>query len=847
MEGVRIVHNEDGAPVVIYSSNAELDVLEIENIDGYPVQHDIEEGESSEIQVIGTLPSGTIDVDIDSAGTTTKFVGPYTYADINVPAGSATTPDTTITANPTIEIDTETGEIYAYVSQDETITPDVVEGWVDSGTEGTITVEGEATEQLTLCDSDDLSVTILDQKNQFFKLKGTSITAAAGYYPSDTTKTKAIAEADLSRTGTLSIDSSGNTVMHVTPKEHGMVYTCEEYDISGQQLLIQNATTITPTKSEQTAVAANKYTLGAVKVGPIPDDYIIPEGSQTITSNDTYDVTELAEVVVNVSGGGSPTLQSKTVTPTESVQTVTADDGYDGLDEVEVEAISSTYVGSGITQRTSSDLTALGATVSAPAGYYSSSASKSVASGSAATPATTITANPSISVSSGGLITATASASQSITPTVSEGWVSSGTAGTVTVSGSNTSQLSTQAAATITPSTSQQTAVASGKYTTGNVVVDPIPSQYIIPSGTDEITVSSSGTVTEDVTSYASAEITVPSGSATTPTTSITANPSISVSSGGLITASVSASQSVTPTVSSGWVSSGTSGTVSVSGSNTSQLSTQAAATITPTTSQQTAVAAGKYTTGAVVVDPIPSQYIVPTGTIQIPSNGTGIDVSQYATADVSVSGGNIGEILDGSVTSVSESTITNLRHSVLRACSQLVSVNFPNVTTLGSYDFYQCTSLTSVNLPKAKNEASNSLYGCTSLQSITLPALTRCGTNFMQGCSSLTTVDLGVCNRFGGNTFNGCLNLNVLILRLDTVVALSSTNVFTNTPFASGGTGGTIYIPKSLYDHLGDNSSSDYKYATNWSTIQGYGTITWAKIEGSQYENYYADGTPIS
>ena len=90
----------------------------------------------------------------------------------------------------------------------------------------------------------------------------------------------------------------------------------------------------------------------------------------------------------------------------------------------------------------------------------------SVPSGSATTPATTITANPSISVSSGGLITATASATKSVTPTVSAGYVSSGTAGTITVSGSNTSQLTTQAAQTIYPSTSDQT-IASGKYLTG--------------------------------------------------------------------------------------------------------------------------------------------------------------------------------------------------------------------------------------------------------------------------------------------------------------------------------------------------------------------------------------------
>lgn len=73
--------------------------------------------------------------------------------------------------------------------------------------------------------------------------------------------------------------------------------------------------------------------------------------------------------------------------------------------------------------------------------------------GSATTPATTITANPTISVNNSGLITASVSKSQSVTPTVSAGYVSSGTAGTITVSGSNTSQLTTQAAQTIHPST----------------------------------------------------------------------------------------------------------------------------------------------------------------------------------------------------------------------------------------------------------------------------------------------------------------------------------------------------------------------------------------------------------
>lgn len=124
------------------------------------------------------------------------------------------------------------------------------------------------------------------------------------------------------------------------------------------------------------------------------------------------------------------------------------------------------YTGS-IATKTSSNMTVSGATVTAPAGYYASSASKSVASGSAQTPATTITATPSLSINnSTGVVTATVSTSQNVTPTVSAGYVSSGTAGTVTVSGSDTLELNVQAAATITPGTSNQT-IAAGTYLTG--------------------------------------------------------------------------------------------------------------------------------------------------------------------------------------------------------------------------------------------------------------------------------------------------------------------------------------------------------------------------------------------
>lgn len=54
--------------------------------------------------------------------------------------------------------------------------------------------------------------------------------------------------------------------------------------------------------------------------------------------------TGLEEILASVNalpeaGGGTPTLQEKTVTPTLSEQTVTYDAGYDGLSKVTVAAV----------------------------------------------------------------------------------------------------------------------------------------------------------------------------------------------------------------------------------------------------------------------------------------------------------------------------------------------------------------------------------------------------------------------------------------------------------------------------------------------------------------------------
>lgn len=191
---------------------------------------------------------------------------------------------------------------------------------------------------------------------------------------------------------------------------------------------------------------------------------ITPTSSQQVVNPDTgYD--GFTQVTVEASEGQTINNQNKSVNPTEAVQNITADSGYTGLGTVTVYGIPLDYVGSGIDQRSSSDLTASGATVTVPEGYYSAQASKSIAGGSAK-PAASISG--SSATVSAGTNTLTLTKSVSNTPQVTAGYISSGTSGNTSVS--LTASVTTKAAATITPGTSNQT-ISSGTYLTGTQTI----------------------------------------------------------------------------------------------------------------------------------------------------------------------------------------------------------------------------------------------------------------------------------------------------------------------------------------------------------------------------------------
>lgn len=368
-----------------------------------------------------------------------------------------------------------------------------------------------------------------------------------------------------------------------------------------------HAITVTPSVTN-----AEGYISGGTKTGTgvSVSASEVTSGTKSITSNgSSIDVVNYASVDVSVLPNLQP-KKSRTFTPNESVNIYDfgADLGYDGIDRVEitVDAISKDYVGSNVPRRSSSDMTASGATVTSPAGYYENASSKSVASGTAGTPTASksavsnhaVTVTPSVTNTTGyitgGTKTGTAvsvSASELVSgdvyinsagPTdvtnVQTAYVSAGTEGTPTATKGAVSQHSI----TVTPSVTNEAGLISGGTKTGTPVT---VSASELDSGT--VYIDDDG----DWNVVGAATASVPAGSVGTPTATKSAVSNHSVT--------------VTPSVthSAGWVGSGT-----------------------------------KTGTGVSVTA---SELV--SGNLPITQNGTGYDVANYSTVSVDVAGGGGG------------------------------------------------------------------------------------------------------------------------------------------------------------------------------------------------------------
>ena len=205
--------------------------------------------------------------------------------------------------------------------------------------------------------------------------------------------------------------------------------------------------------------------------------------------------------------------------------------------------------------------------------------------------------------------------------------------------------------------------------------------------------------------------------------------------------------------------------------------------------------------------------------------------VKQYAFAGANISG------------SVTAPNATVVETSAFQDTG-ITRAHFPSVNQrLRSFAFAntEITEITADDFPNVPYMDASAFQGCRQLTSAVMPGFNGSnGNNGFNACGNLEIVDLGSLASTGNSMFWACTKLKTIILRrTSAITAMAHSNVLSNTPFADGGTGGTIYAPSALI--------ASYKTASNWSTYEGYGTITWAAIEDSYYETHYADGTLIT
>lgn len=246
---------------------------------------------------------------------------------------------------------------------------------------------------------------------------------------------------------------------------------------------------------------------------------------------------------------------------------------------------------------------------------------------------------------------------------------------------------------------------------------------------------------------------------------------------------------------------------------------------------------------------------------------------------------------LRNQVTSVSDDTLTSIRSYGLANMTELTEASFPNLQTINTYAFYNDYNLLmdGWQFPKAKsigNYAFRYCYGltgdvvlpntvtsigqysfanCDGMDTFTAAgSITTLGTYTFNGasghvmallechmpnlgtsialnlnwgsttaanaCQHLEVCDIGKAKSIAANTFANCYKLQTLIMRRTSVTTLANVSAFLNTPLRGRNSlTAKIYVPEALID--------DYKAASNWKTIDGYGFVEWLPIEGSEWE----------
>ena len=226
-----------------------------------------------------------------------------------------------------------------------------------------------------------------------------------------------------------------------------------------------------------------------------------------------------------------------------------------------------------------------------------------------------------------------------------------------------------------------------------------------------------------------------------------------------------------------------------------SVVSLEGVLSVTPSaTSQSFLPSTGYDGFASVQVGAIPSEYVVPTGTISISENGvynvqafasasisvsgmtpTGtISISQngtynveaFASADVYVSGGGGGEdvakkIVDRTISGeFIANDISIVGSYAFYWCSSLQCATFQNATFIGDFAFISCTALESINAPSVTIIKSSAFAYCSSLMEASFPLATEIHYGAFSNCKILSNITAPSATLVSMYAFAGCTSL---------------------------------------------------------------------------------------
>ena len=203
-------------------------------------------------------------------------------------------------------------------------------------------------------------------------------------------------------------------------------------------------------------------------------------------------------------------------------------------------------------------------------------------------------------------------------------------------------------------------------------------------------------------------------------------------------------------------------------------------------------------------------------------------------------------------ITKVTGKKVTYIGVSAFENCTNLAEIDFPELLETKNFCF-RYSKIKHAYFPKLTKLDYSTFNGLNTLESFYGPLVASIGNSCFQE-TSITEINLPLVKSVDQNTFRytplvkadfgslaeikGSLpfgnnsKFQTLIIRTETMCALSTGSGFTSSPFTGlDGLVGYCYVPRTLI--------SEYQQATNWSALYEAGTCIFRALE-----DYTIDGT---